>query len=192
MPENRSAVPMEEGRARAGMWGGSFVAGLLIFLLGVFCLIAAGITGLVSIILIGVLLLVAGVLEIVSALRERKQGRQALSHFLVGILSIVVGVLFLVRPAVGLAAVSLLLAAYFFADGLFRSITSLLDRYEGWGWDFLSGAVSVILGIIVFSNWPISALWVVGVLVAVQLMMRGALVMSVSLGLRRGLRAAAA
>jgi uncharacterized membrane protein HdeD (DUF308 family) len=179
---------MQEGRVRAATWGGSFVAGLLIFALGVFCLIAAGITGLASILLFGILLLVAGVLEIVSALRERKQGRPALQHFLVGILSIVVGALFLARPAVGLAAVSLLLAGYFFADGLFRSVTSLLDRYENWGWDFISGAVSVILGIIVFSNWPISALWVVGVLVAVQLMMRGLLVMSVSMALRRGLR----
>jgi uncharacterized membrane protein HdeD (DUF308 family) len=192
MPESRSAVPMQEGRARAARWGGSFVAGLLIFALGVLCLVAAGVAGFASILLFGALLLVAGVLEIFSAVRERKHGRQSLSHFLVGLLSIVVGGLFLLRPAVGLAALTLLLAGYFFADGLFRSVTSLLDRYEGWGWDFFSGAVSVVLGVIVFSQWPISALWVVGVLVAVQLMMRGLLVMSVSMALRRELRTVAA
>ncbi len=192
MAEDRSAVPMQEGRARAATWGSSFLAGLLIFALGVFCLIATGVTGFASILLFGGLLLAAGILEIYSAFRERRQGRQFLPHFLVGLLSFVVGGLFLVRPAVGLAAVTLLLAGYFFADGLFRSITSLLDRYEGWAWDFFSGAVSVLLGVIVFSQWPISSLWVVGALVGVQLMMRGVLVMSVSLTLRRAMRTVAA
>jgi uncharacterized membrane protein HdeD (DUF308 family) len=184
--DSKSIAPAE-GRARAAVWGTPFFTGLLLLLLGAFCFIAAGMTGLASILLFGVLLLAAGVLEIFNAFKERRS-RRFVPHLLVGLLMFVVGGLFVVRPLVGLAAVTLLLAGYFFASGLFRTITSAVDRYEGWGWDLFSGAVSLLLGVVVFAQWPISALWVVGALVGVELMLRGAALMAAAMALRRGMR----
>ncbi len=173
--------------ATSRSWGGPFVLGLFVFLLGVLCLIAAGFTALASVLLFGGLLVVAGVVEIIHAFRRRGTG-QFLLYLLGGVLSLVVGALFLFRPLEGIAALALLLAAYFFATGIFRAVTSVVDRYEGWGFDLFGGLVSVLLGVILMWQWPAASLLLVGVLVAVQLMVNGAALMAGSLALRQGLR----
>jgi uncharacterized membrane protein HdeD (DUF308 family) len=162
--------------------------GLAITVLGLVALVAATATSVATALLFGAILAVSGILEIGAAFRFRKTGR-FLSYFLGGILSLVVGGLLLFRPLVGLAAITLLLAGFFLASGLFRGITSLLDRYGGWGWDLFYGVVAVFLGVTIFSSWPVSALWVVGVVVGAEIVTRGIAVMAGSLQLRRVLRA---
>jgi uncharacterized membrane protein HdeD (DUF308 family) len=105
-----------------------------------------------------------------------------------GILSIVVGAMVLARPGAGLVAMTLLLAGYFFASGLFRGITSLVDRYAGWGWDFFYGLVSVVLGIIISAQMPTSSLWALGVVVGVEIFVRGLSIMAGALTLRGAMR----
>jgi uncharacterized membrane protein HdeD (DUF308 family) len=92
-----------------------------------------------------------------------------------------------VYPGAGLAALTLLLAGYFFASGLFHTITSLVDRYPRWGWDLVYGAVSLVLGIVVMSRWPVSAVWLVGTLVGFGILFRGLTLMAGSLSFRRAL-----
>lgn len=180
-------VRRASGRATAAAWGVPFVMGLLLTLLGVVALGAATVTGLASIVLYGLLLLASGVLEIVYAFRVRREGNFLL-YFLAGVLSVIVGGLFLAQPGVGLASVTLLLAGFFFANGFFRGLTSVLDRYSNWGWDLLYGVVSVALGVVIFAQWPISALWVVGTLVGVEIIVRGVSLIAASLAARRVLR----
>ncbi|ADO68138.1 HdeD family acid-resistance protein [Stigmatella aurantiaca] len=173
-------------RAVSALWGGPFVVGLLLTVLGLIALSSSFITGLVSILLLGTFLLVAGGLEVFYAFRRRKNGPFFL-YLLGGILSLVVGGLMLFRPLAGLATVTLLLAGYFFTGGIFRGVTSLLDRYPSWGWDFASGVVSFLLGVMLFAQGPSSALWVVGTLVGVEFIVRGAALMSGAFILRRAL-----
>ena len=174
-------------RAVAGAWGGPFVLGLLIMLIGVFCMAAAGFAGVASVVLFGALLVVAGVFEAISAFRLRGSGRLLL-YLLAGVLTIVVGAVLLFRPMVGLAAITLLLAGYFLASGLFHGITALMDRYAGWGWDLFYAAVAVFLGVSILNGWPGTSLWVVGVVVGAEIAVRGIAVMAGSLQLRRTLR----
>lgn len=87
------------------------------------------VTGVVSAVFLGIALGAAGVVEIIGAFKHRRD-RAAVMPALSGILSVVVGVLFVTRPLVGVAALGLLVAAHFFATGLFRGIVSLADRYE--------------------------------------------------------------
>jgi uncharacterized membrane protein HdeD (DUF308 family) len=81
-----------------------------------------------------------------------------------------------------------MLAGYFFASGLFHAITSVMDRYARWGWDFVYGAISLFLGVVVMSEWPVSAVWLVGTLVGLGILFRGVALMAGSLTLRRALR----
>ena len=105
-----------------------------------------------------------------------------------GFLSIAVGGVFLARPFAGLAAVSLMLAGYFFASGLFRAITSVIDRYRHWGFDLFYGAITVFLGVLLLQGWPATAFWLLGTLVGIELILRGAAVLGASLALRRALQ----
>jgi uncharacterized membrane protein HdeD (DUF308 family) len=97
-------------------------------------------------------------------------------------------VLVLARPDVGLVALTLLLAGYFFASGLFRGITSIMDRYAGWGWDFAFGIVSVVLGAIIFIQLPYSSMYALGIVVGVQILSRGISIMAAALMVRRAVR----
>jgi uncharacterized membrane protein HdeD (DUF308 family) len=174
-------------RAIAGTWGGPFVLGLLITLGGIFCMVASAAAGVASAILFGALMAVAGILEIVSAFRFRRHSRFML-YVLAGALAVAVGALLILRPMVGLAAITLLLAGYFLASGLLHGVTAVVDRYGGWGWDLLYAAVSVFLGVIIFAGWPLSSLWVVGVVIGAEIAVRGIALMGASLQLRRALR----
>lgn len=111
--------------------------------------------------------------------------------FLNGLLSAVIGICFLRWPIFGLAAATILLGAYFLASGLFRSFTSIVDRYAHWGWDFFDGIVSLALGIFVLASFPIAAFWILGFLVGVELIVRGGSLFASSLATRRLLRPAA-
>ncbi|MGZ3457598.1 MAG: HdeD family acid-resistance protein, partial [Archangium sp.] len=147
----------------SSLWGGPFLMGLLIALAGVLALLWVGFTSVATVYFYGAMLIVAGIFEIVHAFRTRGGTGPFLMFLLGGILSIVVGALVWSRPGAGLVALTLLLAGYFFASGLFRGITSIADRYPGWGWDFAYGIVSVVLGAIIFAQLPYSSMWVLGV-----------------------------
>jgi uncharacterized membrane protein HdeD (DUF308 family) len=171
-------------RAVRETWGGTFVLGVLTAVMGLFAIVGAPATGLLTVVLLGAFLAVAGIFEAYHALRHREGGNRLL-FLLGGILSIVVGGLLMFRAGAGLATLTLLLAGYFVTNGLFHCVTSLVDRYLHWGWDFLQGAVSILLGVIVFAQWPISALWVVGTLVGVEIFFRGCGLMVAGVDLRR-------
>ncbi|MFP2956568.1 HdeD family acid-resistance protein [Myxococcus sp. 1LA] len=178
-------TPETRPRVNSAAWGGPFVMGLLMTLLGIVALGAAVFTSMVSVILFGAMLAGAGIVEVISAFRTRKEGGPFWLYLLSGILSVVVGLFVLVYPAAGLGALTLLLAGYFFASGLFHAITSVVDRYPQWGWDFFYGAVSVVLGIMVMRQWPISAVWLVGTLVGIGIFFRGVALMAGAFAVRK-------
>lgn len=146
--------------------------GILLIAAGMFALYAAILTSLVSVIFLGAMLMVVGILEIVSAFRARRSGPFVV-YFLAGLMSLVVGALFLCRPLASLASLTLLMAGFLFASGLFRGITSIVDRHPRWGWDLAYSLVALALGVYVVAQWPLSSLWVLGTVVAAEIIARG-------------------
>lgn len=157
--------------------------GILLIFGGIFALAATALTSVVSVLYFGTLLLAVGILEIIAAFRLRSTG-PVLSYVLAGLLTMVVGGLFLFRPVASLASVTLLIAGYLFASGLFRGITSLMDRYPGWGWDFAYALLTVGLGFYVAAAWPLDSFWVVGTIVAIEIIARGITLVAASWVLR--------
>lgn len=179
--------PTPSSRTTASMWGGPFIMGLLLTLLGIIALGPIVLTSILSVIFTGAMLLVAGVLEIIHAFRIRKAG-SFWKFLLGGLLSFVVGAMLVARPGAGLVALTLLVAGYFFASGLFWVITSTADRYESWGWDLAYGVVSLVLGVIIFAKFPFSTLWTLGLVVGVEILSRGISIMAAALTVRGELR----
>ena len=177
-------VPAESGRRSAAAWGGAFVLGLLMVAIGVLALAATAWTSLLSIVYLGIMIAASGVAEIAHAVRARRTGG-TVQYLLGGILSLVVGVLMAARPGAGLVAATLLLIGYFFVSGLFRVVTSLMDRYAQWGFDFAYGLGAIVLGVVLVATWPLSALWLVGTLVGLEIIFRGAALMAGGLTLRQ-------
>jgi uncharacterized membrane protein HdeD (DUF308 family) len=164
-------------------WGVPMAIGILLIIGGAFALVASVLTSIVTIIYVGAMLLVVGALEIVSAFRVRGTG-PLLIYFLAGVLAFVIGGLFLYRPFAGLASLTLLIAGYLFAGGLFRGITAIAIRYPRWGWNLAYAIVALALGVYVIVSWPLSSFWVLGTVVAVEIIARGFALVAASWVLR--------
>jgi uncharacterized membrane protein HdeD (DUF308 family) len=180
------------GPARSAAKGSS-ISGAFLFLLGILAFVFADVVTRVSIVAFAAILVVGGLAELVHALRGRGSDRDRFFlSFLSGLLTTAVGALLIARPAVGAAATGLLIAGWLIATGIFRGVTALLDRYRYWGWDLGYGVVSVLLGIWVAASLPTTATWLLGTVIAVEFMARGAAMMAGSFAVRRERAAAPA
>ena len=158
------------GFRRNSLW--LVLLGAALIVAGMIALAAPWIASLATAVAIGVLLLVAGVAEILGAFWSRGWSG-ALLHLLSGALSIVVGVLCLKVPVDALLALTLLLACLLMAGGVFKIATAFSYRFEAWGWPLVSGVIDLILGVLIWLEWPVSALWVLGLFVGISLVFRG-------------------
>src|SRR5262245_23749806 len=137
-------------RGESAAWGGGFLLGLLWTILGVLCIGATAFASLAAVFYVGAMLAVAGVFGIAFGFRGGGTGIVLLS-----ISSLVVGALLFIHPGQGMSALTFLAIGYFMVVGMFRVITSLADRYEGWGWDFAHGASSIAIALIAARAWPL-------------------------------------
>ena len=118
------------------------------------------------------LLVVGGLAQLVGAFWTRDWSGFFLS-LLMGVLYLVLGVMFLRHPADALAAVTLLLACGLMVSGLFRIIGSLMYRFPHWGWTLLGGAINLLLGIYIYSQWPLDSFIILGLFVGIDMIFTG-------------------
>jgi uncharacterized membrane protein HdeD (DUF308 family) len=122
--------------------------------------------------LCGVILLTGGILQVVSAFWAGRWGGFFV-QLLGGLLAIFVGVIFLERPLISAVEWTLVLAVFFVAGGLIRTVSALFLRYTAWGWSLLNGIITLLLGILIWRGWPGDGLWVIGTLVGIELIFSG-------------------
>ena len=91
----------------------------------------------------------------------------------VSILSIVTGALLLILPRAGAAVLSLLLALVFISGGLYNTFAAVMEKLPDWKWTAISGVVSVGLGTILISQWPVTDFQFLGVFLGIAIIMNG-------------------
>jgi uncharacterized membrane protein HdeD (DUF308 family) len=153
-------------------WGWIFTFGCISVLAGMVAITYSVIATLVSVIFLGWLLIFGGVLEGVYALRHRERGHVVL-YLLEALLAFIVGALLLQSPARGAIVLTMLLATYFVIAGAFRIVGALALHLPHRGWLLASGIINLALGIIVWGGWPVSALWVLGTLIGINMIFSG-------------------
>ena len=169
--------------ALRGNWLWFVVLGGVLVALGIIALGSVVIASLAAAVAIGILLLLAGAGEVIGAFWCRGWSGFFL-ELLSGVLSIVVGLLFLRAPLNALAALTLLIACFLMVGGIFKIVAALSYRFAAWGWSLASGIIDVILGVMIWQEWPASALWVIGLFVGINLLFRGINWIALGLALR--------
>lgn len=161
------------------------VIGVIALVGGIFALLNPLAATLAAEQLAGWLFLVVGILQVIAGFREEGWGAK-LWVLLLGILAIVLGVALLANPLAGILALTTVAAILFFAGGLTKIVLafSLEDRSYFW-LILLSGAVSVILAVMIFANFPQSAAVLLGVLLGIDLISNGAAVIAMAFALRK-------
>lgn len=156
----------------------SIAFGAVLSVLGIFAVLAPLFTGVAVTVLVGILLLVAGIVEIVFAFKAGSFGKGVL-RFLFGGLGVLSGVIIMATPGTSLVVLAYVLAVFFVAGGLLDIVLSLkLRPEEGWGWMLFSGVVSVVLGGLIIGQWPVSGAWAVGLYVGIRMVMHGWMLMA--------------
>ncbi len=147
--------------------------GILLVIAGFLALIAPLGAGLSLTMMIGALLLISGGAQLVLVFKAGSFGEGILLA-LFALLSVIAGGYMISQPVAALASLTLFLAAYFIASGVVQAFGAFGARPEsGWGWLLFSGVVSVILGVMIWRQFPLSGVWAVGTLVGVQFLMSG-------------------
>ena len=157
--------------------------GVALIVLGVIALGAPFVMGLTTVLYLGILLLIGGAVECVGAFWTRNWSGFFL-HLLAGALYAILGLMFLRRPGEALAALTLLLASLLMVSGVFRIVAAVVYRFSGWGWMLASGVISLLLGLMIWNQFPASALWVIGLFVGIEMISTGVVWLALGLNLR--------
>lgn len=165
-------------------WRLLLVAGVVIALMGLVAAVAPFLTGVSIASLVGILLVVGGALQLLGALRG-EGWRQFVWQIVLGGLSLVAGITVFLNPLFGLATLTLLVIAYLIASGVVEVVMGLRLRGEpNWAWTIASGVVGILLGAMLWAGFPSTALWAVGVLFGVNLLLSGISMIALALGAR--------
>ena len=94
-------------------------------------------------------------------------------QLIVAAIYIVGGMYFLTHPLLGLGTLTLFLAAILLAEAVVEIIAYFANRGEGASWRLVNAIVTLLLGGMIWRNWPSSSIWAIGTLVGVNLMITG-------------------
>jgi len=153
-------------------WGWFVALGVILAVMGFAGLVFVGMMTLVAVLFIGWMFLIGGVLEVAHAV-IRKGWQGFWLDLLSGILTGLAGLFILLRPAAGATILTMLLGILFLVSGIFRIGTGIAIRNPYRGWFILQGVVALILALMILAEWPYSAIWVIGTLVAIDLLIEG-------------------
>lgn len=164
------------------------IMGIVLIALGIIAIVTPAFAGKMFVYVIGGLLLVTGVVQFVGGLRQ-KSWHAKLMPMVLGVITTVCGIAVLGHPIFGMTIFTLILAVFFFVEGFWKIIASFSFRStNGWPAMFASGALAIVLGLIIWWQWPLSSLWAIGILVGVDLVMTGASMVVISITMRRMLK----
>jgi uncharacterized membrane protein HdeD (DUF308 family) len=153
-------------------WGWFLAMGIALIILGVIALTFSILATVATVMVIGWLLAISGIVQAVHAFGRRPWSGLFLDLFS-GVLSFVVGLVLVFRPLAGAEALTLLIAVFLFVSGVFRIAASLAHRFHNFGWLLLNGIINVLLGAMILWQWPVSGLWVIGLFVGIDMLMNG-------------------
>ena len=168
------------------------VVGILMFLSGVLAVASPLVAGGWLMFIVGIFLVTGGIAQCVLAFKAGAFGR-GIVNFLVGALTVIAGLFMVQQPLAALVVATLFLAAYLICAGLIEAVTAFSVRPAGgWGWLLANGVVSLLLGILLWRQFPVSGVWAIGILLGLKLMTGGATLLGLGLAARRGVKQALA
>ncbi|TAK73597.1 MAG: hypothetical protein EPO11_08195 [Gammaproteobacteria bacterium] len=155
-------------------WGWLLGWGIAMMIVGLIAISVATFTTLLSVIFIGSLLMIGGIVVTIDSFKSWwRQWDGFILHLAVGIFYFIVGAVLVFEPAVSSIALTFILGMLYLIVGAFRLMYSLLLRLPRWGWSLFNGFISVLIGILILFSWPASGLFIIGLFVGVDLFVAG-------------------
>ena len=178
-----------EGRMSAavrGHWKAFLIEGILLVILGLAAMILPPLASLAVTILLGWMFLISGVAGLALTFWARAMPGFWWSLFS-AVLALVAGIVLLAQPVQGTLTLTIVVGAYFLAEGVVTIMYALEHRKElseRWGWLLTAGIMDILVAGIILAGLPGSALWALGVLVGINMLFGGATLIGMALAAR--------
>lgn len=156
--------------------------GILLVVLGIIAIALPGLSTIFAETWIALFLITAGGAKIAYGFQNRSS-QGFIWQILLGALYIGTGVMLLVTPRTGVLSLTLLLGTFLLTEGVFELIMALKVRPQK-NWLYLLGnaIITLILGGMIWAQWPLNAPWVIGTLVGASILSTGISRVMLSLG----------
>jgi uncharacterized membrane protein HdeD (DUF308 family) len=146
--------------------------GVLLIVLGIGAVILPNVTTIVAETWIAIILASAGASKVFYAIQTRSEG--FIWKLLLGVLYIATGIMLFIYPLTGVLSLTLLLGSFLLTEGVFNLILAFQIRpRKNWGWVLADGIITLLLGGLVWFEWPFDAPWLIGTLVGVSVLSTG-------------------
>jgi uncharacterized membrane protein HdeD (DUF308 family) len=154
-------------------WGWFLVFGILLMVLGAACIAKSQTATTFSILALGWVLMISGVVWLVGAFQTWTWGGFFL-YLLSAIIRCVTGYLLIRHPDAGAEGVTMVLAVLFIVGGLFRAVGAGAIQFPRWGWTVFAGLISVALGVYLLATWTATSTYFIGLAIGIDLLFDGA------------------
>lgn len=169
-------------------WKAFLIEGILFVILGLAAMIVPPLASLAVTIFLGWMFLISGVAGLAFTFWARQMPGFWWS-LLSAVLAIGVGIILLARPVQGTLTLTIVVGAYFLAEGVTTVMYALEHRRDlsrRWGWLLTAGLMDIIVAGIIIAGLPGTALWAIGLLVGLNLLFGGASLIAMALAARDG------
>ena len=166
-------------------WGWFAAIGAAMVMLGIVVLCDVVAASIASVIVIGAMMFVGGIIQLAQALATMRGWRNFLFGIVGGLLYLVGGIFIMQEPVQGSVVITLVLLLAMMIGGVIRIIISLRHReMPGWWFMLIGGLISIIIGLVLYLMLPWSGLWVLGTLIGIELIVQGVSWLRFGLALR--------
>jgi len=166
-------------------WGWMLALGILFVIAGVFAFVTPFLAGIFVAAVVGVVIAIAGIGQIIHAWKMQSWGG-FIWQLIIGIVLLVGGISIYWDPVGGLITLTLLAAVMFIVKGVFQLVLGFrLRPHDGWGWIVASGVIAIIVGVLIYAQWPMSAGYAIGTLAGISLAFTGWSYIAIALAARR-------
>lgn len=167
----------------ASTW--SIVWGVLLIIFGMLAIGSPLLAAVAVNALIAWLIVLAGVVHLVLAFHTHGAG-SVIWKLLVGVAYLCFGAYLIMHPVLGVASLTLVLASLFLIEGILNIVLFFKMRpVQGSSWVLVDGIITLLLGLMIYLQWPSSSAWAIGTLVGVSMIISGVTRVMISLAVRK-------
>ena len=168
---------------QASTW--SIVWGVLLIIFGMLAVGSPFVAAVAVNVVIAWLIVLAGVVHLILAFHAHGAG-SLLWKLLVGLAYLCFGTYLIMHPVLGVASLTLVLASLFLVEGIFDiALFFKMRSMRGSSWVLIDGIITLVLGLMIYLQWPSSSAWAIGTLVGVSMIISGVTRVLLSLAVRK-------
>ena len=168
-------------------WKAFLFEGIVLAILGLAAMTVPPLASLAVTIFLGWMFLISGIAGLVVTYWARQMPGFWWSLFSAA-LAVLAGLILIARPMQGVLTLTIVVGAYFLAEGVVTIMYALEHRKElsaRWAWLLAAGLMDILIAFLIISGLPGSAEWAIGLLVGINLVLGGASLVGMALAARK-------